>query len=263
MDSSTDHPTSPEGPGSTGTGPGTGADTPATAAAGTVVADPGPATDPGPGAGPGYGPPPGYGYGYGPPPGYGYGAPAGYGGWPAQGQWEPGTPGAAPASAAPSHGIGKVLRSATTAWIVAGILALAVIGLAAALANTQSTVVRVVGPGGRGATVPGPGVFGGGGLGGAAANGVVGTVATVGSGSFTVTDRLGQTVTVNEQSSTTYYTGTTPATSSAVTAGVRVLVRGTRSGTTVTATAVYVLPAGGFGFGGGSAGAAGGTSTTG
>ena len=35
-----------------------------------------------------------------------------------------------------------------------------------------------------------------------------------------------------------------------MTTGVRVLVRGTRSGQTVTATTVFVLPAGGFGIGG-------------
>ncbi len=78
---------------------------------------------------------------------------------------------------------------------------------------------------------------------------MAGTVATVGSGSFTVTDHTGQTVTVDEQSSTTYYSGATSASSSAVVTGARVAVQGTRNGTTVTAARVVVLPAGGFGFG--------------
>ena len=51
--------------------------------------------------------------------------------------------------------------------------------------------------------------LGGGGAFGAAGNGVFGTVASVGSNSFTVTDRTGASVTVQEQSSTAYYTGRT------------------------------------------------------
>jgi hypothetical protein len=70
---------------------------------------------------------------------------------------------------------------------------------------------------------------------------VVGAVASVGSGSFTVNARSGQTVTVDEQSSTTYYTGTTSASSSAVVTGARVIVQGTRTGNTVTATRVEVF----------------------
>jgi hypothetical protein len=103
--------------------------------------------------------------------------------------------------------------------------------------------------------VPGGGGVFGGGPAGAAGNGVFGTVASVGSDSFTVTDRAGATVTVQEQASTAYYSGQTKSTSSVVATGVRVLVRGTRSGDTVTASTVFVLPAGGFGFGGPGGGA--------
>jgi hypothetical protein len=52
-------------------------------------------------------------------------------------------------------------------------------------------------------------------------------------------------VTVREASSTTYQQGTSPASASAITAGEPVLVLGTTSGTTITATQVIVQPAGG------------------
>jgi hypothetical protein len=50
-------------------------------------------------------------------------------------------------------------------------------------------------------------------------------------------------VTVNEASSTTYQKGTSSTSASAVTAGESVLVLGTTSGTTITATQVTVQPA--------------------
>jgi hypothetical protein len=74
-------------------------------------------------------------------------------------------------------------------------------------------------------------------------------VASVGGASFTVTSSSGQTVTVDEQSSTTYYDGGTSISVGAVTTGDRVAVQGTLSGNTVTATRVTVIPAGGFGPG--------------
>ena len=76
---------------------------------------------------------------------------------------------------------------------------------------------------------------------------VFGRVTSVGNGTFTVAGRTGASVTVDEQSSTTYYNGGTSATVGTVTTGERVAVQGTRSGTTVTAERVTVLPAGGFG----------------
>jgi hypothetical protein len=74
--------------------------------------------------------------------------------------------------------------------------------------------------------------------------GVVGTVANVGTDTFTVNAVSGQTVTVDEQSSTSYYNGATTASSSIVITGARVFVLGTRSGTTVTARRVVVLGSG-------------------
>ncbi|MDX6433935.1 MAG: hypothetical protein QOE54_6301 [Streptosporangiaceae bacterium] len=55
----------------------------------------------------------------------------------------------------------------------------------------------------------------------------------------------GQKVTVNEASSTTYQKGTSSTSASAITTGKTVLVLGTVSGTTITATQVIVQPAGG------------------
>jgi hypothetical protein len=52
----------------------------------------------------------------------------------------------------------------------------------------------------------------------------------------------GQKVTVNEASSTTYQKGTSSTSASAITKGESVLVLGTTSGTTITATQVTVQP---------------------
>lgn len=140
--------------------------------------------------------------------------------------------------------IGRLVRNVTIAWVVAGVLLLAVVGLATALATTGTQApVRAVGPfAGSGV---GPGFGRGGGFGGiGSSRGVAGTVASVSSGSFTVSTLSGQTVIVDEQSSTIYDMGATSASASAVTKGAHVLVLGTRSGTTVTAARVVVLPAG-------------------
>ena len=59
-----------------------------------------------------------------------------------------------------------------------------------------------------------------------------------------MTTSAGQKVTVNEASSTTYQNGTSPTSASAITTGEPVLVLGTTSGTTITATQVIVQPTG-------------------
>jgi len=205
---------------------------------------------PPPGSGPeGQGPP----GGLAPPPGYapppGPGTPPGYGwaGWP--------EPGPSASSSVPSgsgrRGVSGILRNVTAAWIVAGVLALTVAGLSAALASGSSGPARVSRPfggfaPGSGRSFGGSPAFSGGNF---SSLGVFGTVASVGTGSFTVTDRSDQTVTVDEQSSTTYYSGATSTSSSAVVTGARVVVQGTRSGDTVTATRITVLPARSFGAG--------------
>ena len=60
-----------------------------------------------------------------------------------------------------------------------------------------------------------------------------------------MTTSAGQKVTVNEASSTTYQNGTSSTSASAITTGEPVLVLGTTSGTTITATQVIVQPTGG------------------
>jgi hypothetical protein len=62
-----------------------------------------------------------------------------------------------------------------------------------------------------------------------------------------MTTPAGQKVTVNEASSTTYQKGTSSTSASAITTGEPVLVLGTASGTTITATQVIVQPIGGVG----------------
>ena len=80
---------------------------------------------------------------------------------------------------------------------------------------------------------------------GPAAGGASGTVASVSTSKFTIMTSAGQKVTVDEASSTTYQKATSPASASAITTGEPVLVLGTTSGTTITATQVIVRPTGG------------------
>jgi Domain of unknown function (DUF5666) len=80
---------------------------------------------------------------------------------------------------------------------------------------------------------------------GPASGGASGTVSSVSPSGFTLSTSAGQKVTVDEASSTTYQKGTSPASASAITTGEAVLVLGTTSSTTITATQVIVQPAGG------------------
>jgi len=95
----------------------------------------------------------------------------------------------------------------------------------------------------------GPGSGGGGSnaRSGPAAGGTAGTIGSVSTSGFTLSTPSGQQVTVNEASTTTYQNGTSSTSASAVTTGEPVLVLGTTSGTTITATQVIVQPAGGVG----------------
>ena len=101
---------------------------------------------------------------------------------------------------------------------------------------------------GSGSAAAGGGGFHAGGGGsnarsGPAAGGASGTVGSVSASGFTMTTSAGQKVTVGEAPSTTYQKGTSPASVSAITTGEPVLVLGTTSGTTITATQVIVHPA--------------------
>jgi Domain of unknown function (DUF5666) len=77
---------------------------------------------------------------------------------------------------------------------------------------------------------------------GPAAGGSTGTVDSVSKSSFTLLTSAGQKVTVKKASSTKYDKGTSSSSASAVKKGVSVLVLGTTSGTTITASKVVVQP---------------------
>jgi hypothetical protein len=80
---------------------------------------------------------------------------------------------------------------------------------------------------------------------GPAAGGVVGTVSSVSTSSFTLSTPADQNATVKTSSSTTYRKGTSSTSASVVTTGTPVLVLGTTNGTTITATQVVAQPVGG------------------
>jgi hypothetical protein len=77
---------------------------------------------------------------------------------------------------------------------------------------------------------------------GPAAGGSIGNVSSVSTSGFTLLTAAGEKVTVKETSSTTYETGTSSASASAVTKGKTALVLGTTNSTTITATQVIVQP---------------------
>jgi hypothetical protein len=78
---------------------------------------------------------------------------------------------------------------------------------------------------------------------GPAAGGSSGTVESVSRSSFTISTSAGQKVTVKKASSTKYRKGTGSSSASAVKKGASVLVLGTTSGTTITASKVVMQPA--------------------
>jgi hypothetical protein len=88
-----------------------------------------------------------------------------------------------------------------------------------------------------------PGLSGGGSnaRSGPAAGGATGTVDTVSTSSFTISTPAAQKVTIKTASSTTYETGTSSISASAITKGERVLVLGITDSTTQTITASQVI----------------------
>lgn len=167
-------------------------------------------------------------------------------------QWPPGPdqwpPGPTAPQMTPPRKSPRLFASRATGWIVAAVLACAVVALSIVVATTPSTTTTS--PAARvptGGLTPGSGPFAG--RFGSGSGGAVGTVDSVSASSFTMTTRAGQQMTVDEQSSTTYRSSTGSASASAVTDGARVLVVGSTSGSTIRATQVIVLPAGGGSFG--------------
>src|SRR6266702_1703385 len=104
--------------------------------------------------------------------------------------------------------------------------------------SSSSTTTQPSGPGGGGGSNA---------RSGPASGGASGTVSNVSTSGFTLTTATGQKVTVDEASSTIYQKGTSSTSASAITNGECVLVLGTVSGTTITATQVIMPPTGGRG----------------
>jgi hypothetical protein len=126
-----------------------------------------------------------------------------------------------------------------TMSIIGGAAAIAVAGGSYGIVSATSSSSPAAASSGS-AAGPGPGGGGSNARSGPAAGGSSGTVGSVSTTGFTMTTSAGQKVTVDEASATTYQNGTRPASASAITAGEPVLVLGTTSGTTITATQVTV-----------------------
>jgi hypothetical protein len=133
-------------------------------------------------------------------------------------------------------------------WMMAAVPICTVIGLAACgTASAPAASPSATAAGSAAAGGLGSGGAGSNARSGPAAGGASGTVSSVSTSGFTLSTSAGQKVTVNEASSTTYRDGTSSTSASAITTGQGVLVLGTTSGTTITATQVIVQPTGGGG----------------
>jgi hypothetical protein len=131
-----------------------------------------------------------------------------------------------------------------TRSIVVGATAIAVAGGSYGIVSaTSSSSPAAASSGSAGGLGPGGG--GSNARSGPASGGASGTVGSISTSGFTMTTSAGQKVTVRDASSTTYQKGTSPTSASAITTGEPVLVLGTTSGTTITASQVVVQPAGG------------------
>jgi hypothetical protein len=137
-----------------------------------------------------------------------------------------------------------------TGSIVVGAAAIAVAGASYGIVSATSSsspAASTSGPAASSGGLAGGLRSGGGGSGarsGPAAGGASGTVGRVSTSKFTMTTSAGQQVTVDEASSTRYQKGTSLASANAITTGQPVLVLGTTSGTTITATQVIVQATG-------------------
>jgi hypothetical protein len=134
----------------------------------------------------------------------------------------------------------RLLSNRIAGWIAAAALMCAVIALSVALATSPSATAGHFAPGSGG--VGAPAGAGSNARSGPAAGGATGTVDSVSTSGFTMSTAAGQTVTVEEASSTTYQQGSSSASESDITTGESVLVLGTTSSTTITATQVIVQP---------------------
>src|ERR1700731_1131488 len=124
-------------------------------------------------------------------------------------------------------------------WAMAAAVIGVVIGLPAACGMPSPTATS---PPATAAVGGSAGGIGSNARSGPASGGASGTVVSVSTLSFTISTSAGQKVTVDEAPSTIYQEGTSSTSASAVTTGEYVLVLGTTSGTTITATQVIVQP---------------------
>jgi Domain of unknown function (DUF5666) len=138
----------------------------------------------------------------------------------------------------------SIATGATVIVLATGGYAIADSGLSASSTNATPAASRSATSGQR---VSGSG--GSNARSGPAAGGAAGVIDGVSTSSFSIITAAGQKLTVNKASATTYQKGTSPTSASAITNGQRVLVLGTTSATTITASHVIVQPS----TGGGSA----------
>jgi hypothetical protein len=136
--------------------------------------------------------------------------------------------------------------------IAAAALLCAAAGATVALTTSSSATAGHVATDSSAPTASPPAGGGSNARSGPAAGGAVGTVGSLSPSGFTMTTPTGQAVTVDEASTTTYRNGTAPTSASAITAGETVLVLGTTSSTTITATQVVEQPIGASGSPGGA-----------
>ncbi len=130
--------------------------------------------------------------------------------------------------------LSKMPSRTLTMSIVAGATAIAVAGCSARTVSATSSSSPAAARSGF------PGGHGSGARSGPAAGGAAGTVGSMSASGFTISTSAGQKVTVKEASSTAYRKGTSPALASAITTGEPVLVLGTTSATSITATQVII-----------------------
>ena len=134
-----------------------------------------------------------------------------------------------------------------SAWMLGAALSVVLVGVAGCAATSQpststSSPASTSAPAAAGHGLPGAGGQGSNARSGAAEGGSSGTVTGLTSSGFTMTTVAGQEVTVKQGASTKYESGTNPATASVVVKGASLLVLGSTSSTTITASQVIFQP---------------------
>jgi hypothetical protein len=147
------------------------------------------------------------------------------------------------ATAVPEHRLRtrRLMSKKSGAWIVAAGLTCAVAGLAGA---GTATAAGSASPASAAATPSPTATPPGGPVSGPAAGGATGIVDTTSTSGFTFKTATGVEVTVDNASTTAYTEGTQRASARVVKTGTSVLVLGTVSSATITATQVIVQPRG-------------------